>query len=386
MKALFVDTSSRTLPVQTVSVTEVLGRGLVLRFGAEVGSLTSFSKRVVVDMPIILSTMGYQAQSSWGFVETVASCGWETSLKRVTVIGALGLSSVCKANGLVALGRPIHVILLPPGSSVVPVKVHGNSNPETNMAARAAMKLRSDLSPNSAFVVEGQSDSISAWEFVAPKQASRWDPVPPVFEPEWPVEHQVDRFSNIELLKRVVTWATSSEKTEAARVRLVLMIAAFCAAFKYEYGLSTEMQKAFLWIDRYWSSLENGAVLRTAPQLLQGFIEGGWRIAAHHSDAGVSFDVYKDGECIPNVGDYYPKPLPEGVGEAIMSFASQIQALPVDLQREESDEPVVKATDDVVDEDIEEPLARRSRAPRIEPRALRAPRVDSFSQEEAVDE
>jgi len=80
--ALFVDSFSRNVEVSTVSITEVPGKGLVMRFGAKVGNLWQLTAENEVfkpEMLILVATRGYGTPGCrrrlWGIRECP---GWNT--------------------------------------------------------------------------------------------------------------------------------------------------------------------------------------------------------------------------------------------------------------------------------------------------------------------
>jgi len=203
MIALFIDTFSRDLEVFTVSVTKVADRGLVLRYGAKVGNLWQLTEGGAYgvfrneDMPVIVATRGYAAQSSGGFVEVLADFRGEGTRLRTHVIGLQGMPFQ-KRKGLSVMSNPMEVLVLRPGTNIVMLDTHArrkpgegwHSNPATANAAIQGIKLRSAIRPNSVFVLEGQSDYAQAWELTAEHEAYA-EP----FTPDFPEEFRAERFT-----------------------------------------------------------------------------------------------------------------------------------------------------------------------------------------------
>lgn len=183
--ALFIDTKNRFLPVYTVDVTTVPGRGLVLRFGAEVGPLKAITARrgqgFVTDLefPVIIPTAGYSAQSSAGHVKVFFP--WD---KRQKIVGVCGMPWMDKKS-LRRLTKPMDVIVVPAGATIKKIVSHTNSNPATADAAASAMRMIADLYPQSVHIQEGQSDVVQGW--------SVYHPGTDVPDPVWVIEHRGDK-------------------------------------------------------------------------------------------------------------------------------------------------------------------------------------------------
>jgi hypothetical protein len=191
--ALFVDTFTRQILVHTVSVTEVPGHGLVLRYGAEIGPLHRITKEHELKngvLPILVTTRGYSAQSSYGFVEVIT----QGNHSKVPVIGLQGMP--WQNGGSLSIVKPMEVVVLRPGTNLMNVPTHRSrsahhSNPATASAAHAGLKLRASVEPNALFILEGQSDYVQAWKLVAYYTAYE----NPWF-PKWEEEHRSDLFSD----------------------------------------------------------------------------------------------------------------------------------------------------------------------------------------------
>lgn len=225
--ALFIDTFSREVNVSAVSVTNVPNRGLVLRFGAEVGKLSRLTKNGELkneELPILVATRGYHARSSAGYVEVVTD--WRGDWNPIrNVVGIQGMPWREK-KGLALLAKPIQVRVLRPGTNIIPVAVHSNSNPATAQAALAGMKLRSKVEPEAVFVAEGQSDQALVWRLVGYHEIYKTK-----FEPTFPEEHRLDRFSDEAILEKVVY---RLGKDDRERVYALALITAAIAAQKQE--------------------------------------------------------------------------------------------------------------------------------------------------------
>lgn len=203
--ALFVDTFKRGIPVSTVAVSQVAGKGLVLRFGAQVGELyemtadprSRFFKNE--SLPIIVATRGYKAYSSAGFAEVVADWKGDASRARSHIIGVQGFPWQKTCKGLSVLGNPMEVLVLRPGTNICQLETHArreagkswHSNTDCAAAAITGVKLRASARPYSVFVIEGQSDYAQAWEL-----AAFGDAYEEPFDPEFPEEFRAERFTD----------------------------------------------------------------------------------------------------------------------------------------------------------------------------------------------
>lgn len=222
MNAILIDSFSRKVKVSTVSVTQVAGKGLVLRYGAEVGNLWQLTEGAYdgvfrnADMPIIVATRGYTAQSSAGFVDVVTDYRGDNTRIRTHVVGIQGMPFQ-KKKGLSAMSNPMEVIVLRPGTNIAALDTHArrkpgegwHSNPETANAAIQGIKLRAAIRPNSVFVLEGQSDYAQAWELAAEHETYK-DP----FEPDFPEEFRAERFTE-EAFVAAALRAKSRRKAES---------------------------------------------------------------------------------------------------------------------------------------------------------------------------
>lgn len=203
MNALLIDSYNRHIEVSTVSVTKVADKGLVLRYGTKVGNLWQLTEGAYdgvfrnADMPIIVATRGYAAQSSAGFVDVVADYRGDNTRIRTHVVGIQGMPFQ-KKKGLSAMSNPMEVIVLRPGTNIAALDTHArrkpgegwHSNPDTAAAAIQGIKIRAAIRPNSVFVLEGQSDYAQAWEL-----SSEHEAYAKPFAPEFPEEFRAERFT-----------------------------------------------------------------------------------------------------------------------------------------------------------------------------------------------
>lgn len=231
MNALFIDTYNRNVKVSAVSVTEIPGKGLVLRFGAEVGSLWQLTDVDGVfrnaDMPIIVALGGYAAQSSAGFVDVMLGYRGASTRIHTHIVGIQGMPFQ-KKKGLSAMSNPMEVIVLRPGTNITALDTHArrkpgkmwHSNSATAKAAEAGVKLRTAIRPNSIFVLEGQSDYAQAWELAAERSAYAES-----FSPEFPEEHRAEIFSSEKMLESAVRRLAKGSEGRKALTYAVLRAA-----------------------------------------------------------------------------------------------------------------------------------------------------------------
>lgn len=234
MNALFIDSFTRNMEVSTVSVTEVPGKGLVLRFGAEVGPLWKLTDADGVfrnaGMPIIVAMRGYAAQSSEGFVGIVADPRGDRTRIHTNIVGIQGMPFQKKGKGLSVMASPMEVTVLRPGTNITLIETHArrksgrvwHSNSSTAAAAVEGIRLRSIIRPNSIFVVEGQRDYAQAWELMAEHSAYAEK-----FSPEFPEEHRASIFSSEKMLESAVRRLAKGSES-----RMVLTYAVLCAAYR----------------------------------------------------------------------------------------------------------------------------------------------------------
>ncbi len=218
--AILIDTFKRELNVSTVSVTRVEGRGIVIRYGGEVGTLNQLVEGGTFyndDFPIIVLTGGYHARSRAGFVSVVVSSygGADQRGTRENVVGMLGMPFQ-KGKGLMVLSEPLEALVLPAGTHIRAVSTHGNSNPASADAADAAVRMRADINRSSVFVMEGQSDYVQAFELFRPRFAE--DRAIPVF----PEEHQTDRFDDASLVRAALRKIARGETRDAREGQVFL--------------------------------------------------------------------------------------------------------------------------------------------------------------------
>jgi len=163
MIAMLIDSFTRDLEVSIVSISEVPGKGLVLRWGATVGKLWQLVREERIfrsDLPILVAVRGYQAFSSNGFV----TVGWKRdseSEQTQSVIGVQGFPWMF--NKALKPCKSWEVSFLRQGAEIREVVTHArcdergrmwHSNVATASAAEAAIQLRSKIFPLSVFVLE----------------------------------------------------------------------------------------------------------------------------------------------------------------------------------------------------------------------------------------
>lgn len=249
MKALFIDTRERRLPIYSVSVTKVGDeerRMVVLRMGAEVGTLHDV-EGFYFDAPVLVATNGYQARSSAGFVEvTNYKCHPQ---HHANVVGLCGFPNKSgKIQGLKVLGDPVNCVVLGKGQ-VRRVTGMANSNSATAEAAIEGLRVRSSMT-GKLLVIEGQSDRATGFVF----EASLSDPETGSWYIGLPCEHR-DRFSPPELLhaalrrQAAISVACAAEEQggedggKEERSGVVLILATLLAA-----GISGAIEKYVPWL------------------------------------------------------------------------------------------------------------------------------------------
>lgn len=212
--ALFIDSFSRNMEVSTVSITEVPGKGLVMRYGAKVGNLWQLTAEQEVfkpEMLILVAARGYAAQSSDGFVDVVVNNrGWNTRVQ-AQIVGIQGMPWM-EHKSLRVCKTPIEVLVLRESTEISQLQTHANrkpgggwhSNHGSADAARKAVELRSLIRPNSVFVVEGQSDYAQAWELATPFDDTE------AFVVDWPLEHNVTIFPESTNEHRFELWENAA--------------------------------------------------------------------------------------------------------------------------------------------------------------------------------
>lgn len=182
---IFIDTSSRGLPVYAANCTAVdygCGHfGFVLRLAAQIGNLGDFPEKFHFEIPVVISERGYSARSSAGFVAIdrgFPTFGYQLMVGKMEFEG-----------GLHVLGHPEGIVFLAPGASLEKIPSHRNSNPGTADAARIAMKVRAQAR-KSIVISEGQSDYVRGWEFVQPDP----EDAPELWQIDFPSEHREEKF------------------------------------------------------------------------------------------------------------------------------------------------------------------------------------------------
>ena len=207
MQALFVDTHKRDIRVSTVSTTAA-PTGHVMRFGSDIGAFWELTKEgeITIDLPLLIGSGGYSAQSSAGFVKVLPPTSrWEDPTTSLYVVGVQGFPWMKGSRALRALGAPIRALMVAPGATIRKVETQANrgpggrgwqSNPEAAQAALAGFAIRAKVRPNSLHVLEGQSDYTQGWEITCPDFEESF---PPFQE-----EHRPERFSLAELVSSAV--------------------------------------------------------------------------------------------------------------------------------------------------------------------------------------
>jgi hypothetical protein len=159
--ALVVDCRSRDLRVFFASVTEAANRGLVLRFGADLGRLEDLSGGEIPQDVIVLGS--YAARGSAGFARVERPVGYHARW----MAGGAGLDRE-ERDGLrpmfARVGGTIPAVVIVGGCELAKVSTHQNSNPATAAAAVAGLRLRAEMR-GEVVVLEGQSDVVRGWAF-----------------------------------------------------------------------------------------------------------------------------------------------------------------------------------------------------------------------------
>ncbi|MAG44957.1 hypothetical protein CL633_03665 [bacterium] len=256
MTALFVDSFTREIPVYTVSVTEIPETGLVLRLGAHVGNLWQLTAENNFfensELPVIVATRGYSAQSSAGHVKVLADYHGEQTRIRTHVVGIHGFHWMNKKS-LRALGNPMEILVLRPGTNIRSVHTHAgrgsgpypawHSNPATADAAAMALEILSEIRPSSVFIAEGQSDYVQAWELSA-----QWDQYRdnPEFCIEFPAEHRAEMFTPAKLFERALWYrgTKSVDEIDVHETRGLLYI--YCNLIFASGGTGGDWPKSLL--------------------------------------------------------------------------------------------------------------------------------------------
>lgn len=196
MNVLLIDTSSREVMISGADATEVPKLGLVIRFGAAVGSIKRITGKVHLqpDMPVVITTQGCSAKQNSGYVKVLmAPQGNGRAVRKI--IGADGMPWPHQDRLL----KPFYAAVLPPGTKIRAVKTQNrgktrgdrpSSNPGAAAAALAALKTRVTLEPRLVLLAEGEKGFTRAWEFIPPAEAK---------VPRFPREDTAGDFSNAAL-------------------------------------------------------------------------------------------------------------------------------------------------------------------------------------------
>lgn len=262
--ALFIDPTDRqNMPVSTVSVTEVPGKGLVLRFGAEVGNLADLAGQFI-DLPVIVATRGWSARSSAGFVSI--NC----ALPKQTVIGLQGMPWFKGGKGLRLLGCPMEVVIVG-GAEIRRIATHAdghyNSNWASASAADAALAIRGRINAFGVIISEGQSDYTHAWELrpLRTPQCDQWGNYASTPAMEWPVEHRLDRFTDEEVVKKVLRRVSTRRDEETGETvldeQLLVKNTAILAAAVAEDSLESAQAQLWGFPAVYWPTVKAGMTI-----------------------------------------------------------------------------------------------------------------------------
>ena len=204
---LVVDARSRKISVFTAAATTTATGRLILRKGVDVGSIRMIEGDI--EFPVIV--MGsYSAQSSAGFVSVLGDDGFPSTLW----VGGCGFPGKSgKGEGLRVFPRPVRAVVLPVGSRVSKVDTHSrNSNPATADAALDGIRIMAKNTLASLFLVEGQSDWVTASRFDAPEGG-----VTPVFPPEHRAEIFLEDNLVLRILLSAARWQLTPEDRDAPR-------------------------------------------------------------------------------------------------------------------------------------------------------------------------
>lgn len=181
-----IDARSRERELVTASATRLPNNAfaLVLRKGVDVGSVEALCGQAVKHPILIIGS--YQARSSAGFVTPVGAGVYNS----VIWVGGAGFGFTDedgrrKGDALRPFGRPLKAALVNAGARVEKVQTPFTSNPATAEAAFEGLRLRALAQRRLTFLVEGQSDYITATSFEEPEGA----------ESDFPAEHREDIFS-----------------------------------------------------------------------------------------------------------------------------------------------------------------------------------------------
>lgn len=233
---LVIDTASRGLNAYMASVTVCENGGLVLRKAFELGEFSEIIGEFgfVAETPVLVTTTGYSAQSSAGFVSLLGFDRYENGhrLASKTIVGGAGfghemwLDGVRKevGGGLRAFSHTIGAYILPEGTEIVGLKTHSNSNSDTAGAAYVGLELASRKNP---IIAQGQSDYTSGIQLRLPENARKF-----VFE--FSAEHRGELFTEEKIAQAHVL--ANIRKEIRNRVDKVLTAAEMRAEMYFEYA------------------------------------------------------------------------------------------------------------------------------------------------------
>jgi hypothetical protein len=279
--ALFVDTYSRQIEVSTVSVSQVPEKGLVIRYGAKIGNLWQLTNSYGDlfrnhDLPVIVSTGGYNAYSSAGFVEVVEDYRAGNTRGRTQVIGVQGMPFQAR-KGLSVMSDPMNVLVLRPGTNIAMLETHArrkpgegwHSNPDAAAAAIQGIKLRAQIRPYSVFIIEGQSDYAQAWELCTEYYEDYQTPFAPEFPDEFRSEVFADEAFVVAAIRR---YARKSAKRELERSEMDGKIFMFLNMFVA--GASTEgiIPRSTM------AMIGNDRVREVCESMANGLRQHGWKL------------------------------------------------------------------------------------------------------------
>lgn len=173
--AILIDSCKPSIPVFAVSVTEVKGHGLVLRFAAELGTLSDVLNDVQIGIPVLVLKRG---------------CRDEEHIVRVAVNGH---SNICQVAGICgfpwmtfpALRRTWassgwSCVVLSPSVTIRRTMTHTNINPATAQAAVDGISQWIGAKAG-CYVTEHRTKQLTecalAWEFLPMSMEEiRWHP------------------------------------------------------------------------------------------------------------------------------------------------------------------------------------------------------------------
>ena len=279
--ALFVDTYTRKIEVGTVSVSQVPEKGLVIRYGASVGNLWQLTENSYGnffrnnELPVIVSTRGYRAYSSAGFVDVVTDYRGGNTRVHSHIVGIQGMPFQVH-KGLSVMSNPMDCFVLRPGTNITMVETHArrkpsegwHSNPATAEAAIEGIKLRAQIRPNSVFIVEGQSDYAQAWELVA-----EYEEYANPFSPEFPQEFRSEVFTDeafvVAALRRYARKSTDRELSKDALDGKIFILLNMLVAGVSNEGIIPKSTKAIIGTTRLQDVAES---------MSNGLRQQGWKL------------------------------------------------------------------------------------------------------------